>query len=175
MVFVFWFTRIKFKIFYWFFLIAIPLLAFVGNRNHLLPQPVMKDMVTYYENPESNPYRYSIGIVGNDVLPVNMKGSCYFTDKFITSGSNKEDVPYKIVERKSTEGSVLFSIKDKIIPNDEKIVFNLSYFPRVFNINVNGQEMGYQECVFPVTNLNKERTLLFGKLCRLRLKIFSIM
>lgn len=145
-VFVFWLTKIKSKPFYWILLIGIPILAFVGNRNHLLPQPVLNETVRYYENPEANPYRYSLGNIGSDVLPADMEGTCYFTDKFVSSSSGKGSISYKVFERKNTEGNVVFSFSNNINPNEEKIIFDLSYFPGVFRFSVNGQERAYQNC-----------------------------
>lgn len=145
-VFVFWLTKIKSKFFYWFFLIGISLLAFVGNRNHLLPEPVLDETAGYYENPETNPLRYSLGSVGSDVLPADMQGTCYFTDKFVSSSLGKGDIVYKVVEKKSSGGSAKFTIGDAPNSENEKIIFDLSYFPDIYKFSVNGTERVPLDC-----------------------------
>jgi hypothetical protein len=145
-LFVYWLSKIKSKFFYWALLIGIPILAFVGDRNHLLPEPVLDETAKYYENPSTIFTRYSLGNIGADVLPANMQGTCSFTDKFVSNNLGKGDISYKVIERKGTQGNVAFLINDSIKPNGEKIVFDLSYFPGIFRINVNGQEKVYQDC-----------------------------
>jgi hypothetical protein len=145
MLFVFWITKLRPKYLYLSILIFVPILAFVGNRNHLLSEPVMSDVAGYYAHPETNPLRFAWGSVGPDVLPKDMINYCYFTDKFVSLNSGKNDVPYKIIDKKSTRGSVEFTLGD-LAQSGEKVIINLSYFPGVFKFNINGKASSYEEC-----------------------------
>ena len=146
--FVFWVAKIRQRPLSVILIIIVSMLAFIGNRNHLLSQPVMDNMIQYYRNPETNPLRYSYGSFGADVLPVDMKNVCYFTDKFIrTNEPNLDgtDVSYKIIEKISTRGSVEF-LFDTSINKSEKIILNLSYFPNVYKFSINGKSENYSNC-----------------------------
>lgn len=142
-LFVFWIVKINKRIVYWFFIIFIAALAFIGTRNDLLAEPVMEDMIPYYTNPILHPLKYSWGSVGPDVLPKDMPNTCYPTDKFVRA-KDGGGINYEVLDKKSTSGSVVITVDTKTVT--DKVVFNLSYFPGVFKFNINGNSVGYQDC-----------------------------
>lgn len=168
-LFVFWVVKINKKVVYWVLLIFIAALAFAGTRNDLLAEPVIADTVTYYAHPESNPLRYSLGSVGNDVLPKDMVGTCYFTDKFVRTGldTNVGGLDNKVIDKKSTGGSVEFSVDEKTLSHNRNIIFDLSYFPGVFRFNINGIPKDYKECrgfvCFPSTDFKSGQNFVDWK------------
>ncbi len=141
-LFPFWLIKIKNRFFYWSILIAIPLLAFLGNRNHLLPQPIVPWEVHLYDDFEKLHYhRYTTTTFDNDIVAPSAKGSCWFeTPLFATE---KEQLEYEKIKKGSTYGAIKFQIDN---PKGKYLMFALGYYPSIYNFELNGQRVGYKDC-----------------------------
>lgn len=124
----------------YFFLLAllIILLAFYGNRNHLLPQPVLN--IDKYNNFELlHEHRYSTTTFMDDILNKESEKECNLESNFLSFYPLDLEVTYQM-ERRNTFGEVA------IISKEEKITgvrLNLEFFPKIFKITINGKK--YQD------------------------------
>ncbi len=135
--------RVKNKIFYWILVIGISLLAFVGNRNHLLSMPIVDHEVKLFDNFEKDHYhRFTTTTFDNDILPPSATGTCWY-DTPIMSGDKDDKIPYTLVSRNSTNGVVKFNMPENFSDNHLKLA--LSYYPG-FSISLNGDEVDYSDC-----------------------------
>jgi hypothetical protein len=144
-LFAFWLAKMPNKKVFFVLLFLVSALAFIGNRNHLLPQPIsVEDVYRYDDFERLHPHRYSTTTLGDDVLAPSAPGRCWFTTKPVAS-EIQEEIPYKLLEKKSTSGAVNFSLeKDNL--KGQKVVLGLGYFPGMFRIEANGKNVPYEDC-----------------------------
>jgi len=131
----FWLTQIGNKKIAYALAILISFLAIYGNRNHLLPQP-LAEPERYEDFERLHPHRYSTTTLGDDILNREAKKACYFDDPFLLV--NKEKIENKL-NRGNTFGEVYFKW-----PQQETAVtinLNLEYFPGIYKIKINGEEI----------------------------------
>lgn len=108
-------------------------LAIVGNRNHLLPMPVM-EIQQYYNFERNHPVRYSTTTIGDEILNKESPKPCAFDELLISSG-NETAFDYQ-TERGNTFGKITFA-SDKERQMDIRL--NLEYFPGAYKLAVNNQ------------------------------------
>ncbi len=144
-LFSFWLSRIKSKLVYWPILIGVVLLAFLGNRNHLLTQPVLENELPLYKDLDNLCINCrKVPAYAETTLPPDGM-SCYFTTPLVESSKEGENVSAKELARGSTFGSIETEINKNKFKGD-KIILNLSYFPEIFNIKVNKKNVPYGDC-----------------------------
>ncbi len=138
-------SKIRSKWLYLSLLIIIPLLALFENRNHLLPQPVHEDRLSFYENISSLKFeKHSVTQVQDKVLASGNLSQCSPETPIATS---KQNIPIKAeeIDRKSTQGQLRLDFdKDNFV--GEKIILNLDYFPNIFVFDLNGKLVNYYDC-----------------------------
>ena len=141
----FWLAQVKNRQIYFALLILVSTLAIIGNRNHLLPQPVsVEDLYRYEDFEKLHPHRHSTTTLGDDVIAPNAPQACWFTTEIVET-EKQEKIPYEVVEKANTRGAVnLLLEKNKL--EGQKIVLKLGYFPRAFNLEVNGKDVSYEDC-----------------------------
>ncbi len=171
-LFPFWLIKIKNKLLFWSILIAIPLLAFVGNRNHLLPQPVVAWEVHLYGDFEKLHYhRYTTTTFDNDILANDAKGTCLYETAPIDTESGRID--YQIVKKGSTFGSIKFQIDN---PPGKNLVFGLGYFPGAYKFEINGRSVDYFDCegrvCIDIKNTQKGTNLVAWKIVQTPIQSF---
>ena len=140
----FWLSKLKIVSRILFFTI-ICLLAFVGNRNHLLAQPVLEnDLPFYRELDQISGKRRYFTANATTVLPPGAALSCY-TTTLVVSSDLGEEIDFLEVYRGSSYGKLDVDIDKSKIMSD-KIVINLGYFPGMFDLKLNGKNYAYGEC-----------------------------
>ena len=82
------------------------------------------------------PHRYSTTTLGDDILNREAKKACYFDDPFLLV--NKEKIENKF-NRGNTFGEVYFKWPQQ--ETDVTINLNLEYFPGIYKIKINGEEI----------------------------------
>ncbi len=124
-------------------LIGVAVLAIVGNRNHLLPQPVYENDLQFYQDLDviGNKRRF-LGDFSDTVLAHSAKVSCYLTTPLAETNKRKS-VKATELSRGSTHGRVRLDLDETY---DDKVVLNLSYFPEIFDLKLNGKKVGYSDC-----------------------------
>jgi len=146
-LFAFWLQSLE-KSFLFFPLLLVGVaLAIFGNRNHLLPQPVLSRTAYYYNDFEKlHPHRYSTTTFGDDILGIESEKSCNF-EMPLVSINGKDGFDYKVQSRGNTFGTVRFLISDGNNWNGQPIKMGLEYFPGIYRFWVNGStEVDYYDC-----------------------------
>jgi hypothetical protein len=142
----FWVSTIKSRKLFMITVAFVALLAFYGNRNHLLAQPVLDSDLPFYKSLDSFSIgRNSVPAFADNILPPNAKVSCNPATPVLTSNSKNDKIIFNEIERGSTFGVINLNIDIKALKGN-KMVFNLSYFPGIFNFFVNGQKVNYTDC-----------------------------
>ena len=144
-LFPFFLVRIKSKFFYWGVLFVVCGLAIYGNRNHLLPQPVMdQDAPLFADYDKLHYHRFTTTTFADDILPPSAHGTCYYDTPVLTT-AQAEEISYKVLERTNTSGSVNFTLdKNSLFGHD--LILALSYFPGAFDVKLNGDTTTYMDC-----------------------------
>ncbi|MCX6705360.1 MAG: glycosyltransferase family 39 protein [Candidatus Woesebacteria bacterium] len=139
-------TKIKAKYIYVGIFTGVSLLAVVGTRNFMLPQPISDQDLYRYDNFEKfHPHRYSTTTLGDDVLASSAKKACWFSTPVIST-DKEETISLEVVEKGNTFGSVKFLIDKNQIKGD-KIILALGYFPDIHKIFLNGEgPLDYFDC-----------------------------
>lgn len=124
------------------------ILAFVGNRNHLLPQPVSVQTVYQYDDYENlHPHRFSTTTLGDDVISIDSKKACDFNTPIVSLEGSKNKPAFQILARNNSYFNLLI---EKTAPesssNSKRVIFALEYFPEIHNIFVNGKKIETQNC-----------------------------
>lgn len=138
-------TKLRNTKIFWPLFIFISFLAIYGNKNHLQPFPIHPDIIYLYDHYEKLHFnRYTTTTLGDDVVATNAPGACnYSTEK--VKLENGVVPKSEIVEKKNTSGVVKFLLKEEEI--NQRIVFELSYFPGAYEFNVNGIDTkDYKDC-----------------------------
>src|SRR4030042_6050592 len=132
---------------YWVLTLLLIIVAIVGNRNHLLPQPITAEELYRYSNFEKLHYnRYTTTTLGDDVIYVDSQASCNFDTPLVTDES-KNVIKGELVNSGNTYGFLKFTL-DKNEISSNKILFRLGYFPNIYKLNVNGNDVKtYDECL----------------------------
>lgn len=145
-LFAFILAKIKVKFVYVGLFVAVVVLAFIGNRNHLLPQPVSSEDIYRFDDFERlHPHRYSTTTFGDDVIAKTAPSACWFITDFVTTQDNKK-IPQEVVEKGNTYGTVKFKADPKTL-KDEKVILALGYFPGIYQFYVNGLlHDNYSDC-----------------------------
>lgn len=144
-LFVYWVDRLQNKKIYWLAIIVVSLLAFIGNRSHLLPQPVsVEDLFRYEDFEKFHPHRYSTTTLGDDVIARNAPHACWF-DSSNVSFNDGNEIKQELLEKGSTFGSIKININKNEIYG-RKIVLRLGYFPGAYRIEANGIRQEYGDC-----------------------------
>jgi hypothetical protein len=144
-LFAFFLVRIKRRTIFWAIFLPVVFLAFYGNRNHLLPQPVsVKDVYRYKDFENLHPHRYSTTTLGDDVLSIGAKKHCWFGMPMIAYEDGSR-VDYSLIERGNTYGEVKFNLDPAT--KARAIRLDLEYFPGIYRFQVNGlSEVSYFNC-----------------------------
>jgi len=130
----FWLVQVKNKKVFWAFLLLISFLAIYGNRNHLLPQPLIEPE-KYDDFNVSHQHRYSTTTVGDDILNQVAISACSFNDDFLLINNQ---VINNQLDRGNTFGNVKFEWpKTEAV---DMIKLNLEYFPGIYQININNKQ-----------------------------------
>jgi len=145
-LFSFWLSKVKSKFVYWPVLIGVVLLAFLGNRNHLLSQPVLESELSLYRDLDNLCLNcQKVPAFAETTLPSTASQSCFFTTPLVESGESRDKLLAQEITRGSTFGSIKLDInKDKLMGN--QIILNLSYFPEIFHIKINEKDVPYEDC-----------------------------
>jgi hypothetical protein len=144
-LFVYWVDKLQNIKIYWFVIVAVSLLAFIGNRSHLLPQPIsVEDLFRYEDFERFHPHRYSTTTLGDDVIARNAPNACWF-DSSNVSFSDGSKIKQELLKKGSTFGSIKININKNDI-NGRKIVLRLGYFPGAYRIEANGIRQEYEDC-----------------------------
>ncbi len=125
--------------------IFISLLAYYGNRNHLLPQPVSVEEVYKYDDYNKlHQHRYSTTTLGDDVIAKGAKTACWFNDPFLST--DRGEIKHKIVEQGNTYGFVKYDLSQKNLETSKFVKVKLGFFPGAYNFEVNGQKADSFSC-----------------------------
>lgn len=124
------------------------ILAFIGNRNHLLPQPVSVQTVYQYDDYENlHPHRFSTTTLGDDVIGIDSKKACDFNTSMVSLEGSKNKLVFQILDRNNSYFNLLIeNTAFENLSNDNRIIFALEYFPEIHNILVNGKKIETQNC-----------------------------
>lgn len=127
-------SEIKSKKLFYLLVFIFLSVAFCGNRNHLLPQPVLYPE-NYQNFDKNNPNRFTTTTVNDDILDRESKSACLLSDSFVIFSSGEEILDWK-VERGNSFGKIKL-----VSPVDKKvsIKLNLEYFPGIYEMKVNGK------------------------------------
>ncbi|OQA93052.1 MAG: hypothetical protein BWY24_00788 [Microgenomates group bacterium ADurb.Bin219] len=127
-------------LFFSIFLILI-LIGFLGNRNHLLAQPVL-NINKYIDFGKNHPARFAPTMVNDDILNKESKSACNFQDEFLTALSHRP-LDYT-VSRKNNSGEIII----KQINNENVTLrLNLEFFPGIYKIGLNNKNFsGLENC-----------------------------
>ena len=144
-LFPFFLVRIKSRIVYWGLIFVVCGLALVGNRNHLLPEPIAdEDAPLFLDYDHLHYHRYTTTTFADDILPPEAHGTCYYDTPTLTTAFG-EEINYSLIAKKSTSGSVNY-ILDKESLKGSDLILGLSYFPGAFDIKLNGLPAVYKDC-----------------------------
>jgi hypothetical protein len=173
-LFAFWLARIKMPGVKILLLVGISLVAIIGNRNHLLPQPVLEnDLPFYRELDQIGSRRRFLTANAETVLPPNAKLSCYLTTPIVTAFGGKK-VSFNEVVRGSTFGSISLFVDKKVLKDDDKLIFNLGYFPGNYHFKLNSKDLDYGDCqglvCFDVSNFSDGENSLSWRVGQTRLE-----
>lgn len=142
-LFPFFMMKLKSRPIFYFLLIVIPLIAIVGNRNHLLPQPVLfEDIHLYNDFDKYHYHRHTTTTFGDDIIARDAVGACW--DGMPLVASDREETKYEVVAHGSTYGMVKFNIPEPHYGS--KLVLGLGHFPGAYSVQLNGKETDYQSC-----------------------------
>ena len=129
----------------WTVFIPVVLLSYIGNRNHLLPQPVSVEEVYKYEDHENlHQHRHSTTTLGDDVIAKGADVACWFNDPLISI--NNLATNHNIVERGNTYGFVRFITTKSDLETKKPLKLSIGYFPGAFNFEINGQKVKSSMC-----------------------------
>jgi hypothetical protein len=138
-------SKIKLKAFSIIILIGFSSLAVFENRNHLLAQPVHKDKLEFYQNLSDLKFNsHSVTQVQDNVLATGKLAQCS-PETPIAITETGQILDASEVERKSSRGKISLNIEKGDIVK-EKIIINFDYFPNIFDIDVNGNQIEYFDC-----------------------------
>lgn len=136
--------RIKPKKLFLFVLLAVSFLAFFGNRNHLLPMPVLDENLPFYtEDGKESSYWLSTTTFADDILPPSAKSAC--SQRATISTVEGINIPQKAAEKRSTSGSVNFMVEKSVL-HGKKLLLLSTYFPGAYKLSLNGNEIPYFDC-----------------------------
>ena len=145
-VFVFLAAKIKTKFLYWFLITTTALIAVIGNRNHILPQPILENDLPLYVNLDKLTFpRRELPGYAETVLPPSASSGCYTATPVVSTDFQSEKIVFKEVERGSTFGIIDFKIEKKKNIG-QKIILNLSYFPDMYDFEINSKSVEYLDC-----------------------------
>jgi hypothetical protein len=147
-------------------------IAIIGNRNHLLPQPVIHP--EWYDNYEQNhPHRYETTTFADDILNLDSKEACRIDEPMVsifTLNQQIEPPPFRQAEIKApfnnrTDVAFAPAFKDSIITqvnrkntsgqvtiNNTKdikgnIKLNLEFYPQAYEFLVDASLVNYKNCL----------------------------
>lgn len=154
-LFAFLLASTKNKFAYFAVLIFVCALAIYGNRNHLLPQPIISKEVHEYEDYDrTHHHRHSTTTFGDDIIASTAKGACWFETPPVSTEA--EPLDYEIVTKGNTYRSTNFTI-DKETLKGKKLMVSLGFFPGAFETVLNGKKISYEDCegrvCFPTSDL----------------------
>ena len=123
------------------------ILAFIGNRNHLLPQPVSVEIVHQYDDYENlHPHRFSTTTLGDDAISIYSTKACNFDTTMISLEGSKNIPTFQILDKNNSHFSLLIDNTDFENSINKRIILALEYFPEIHNIFVNGKKVETQNC-----------------------------
>ena len=142
----FWLSRVKARGVRVFLFVVFCFLAFWGNRNHLLPQPVYEDDLPFYrELDQISGKRRFLTANATTILPPSAELSCYFTTPVVQTSDRADVLQFREVSRGSSYGDLRVSLDKKIVKGDF-VVVNLGYYPEMFDLKLNGNSYEYLDC-----------------------------
>lgn len=161
-------AKIENKKILWVIFLSITLLGYVGNRNHLLPQPVsVEDVYKYDDYEKLHPHRHSTTTLGDDVIAKGAEKACWFEDKLISV--NNEKVDFKVVEQGNTYGFIKFNLPELVNQEtaEKYLKLRIGYFPGAFEFELNGQKIDSYMCsgvnCFNIQNIKTQENTISWK------------
>ena len=142
-LFPFWIVKFKKrKFFYFVTLLFVGALSVIGNRNHLMPEPVLSEELDLYENFDRlHWHRHSTTTFNDDIVASSAPSACNFGTPLVSQ--DDEEILHEVVDRGNTYGLVNINY-----PGDSEsdMVFGLSYFPGAYDISLNGEDVKARDC-----------------------------
>ncbi len=129
----------------WLIFIPVVLLSYIGNRNHLLPQPVSVEEVYKYDDYDKlHQHRHSTTTLGDDIIAKGADLACWFNSHLISVNNLKTD--HNIVERGNTYGFIRFNISELDLKSGKPLKLSVGYFPDAFDFEINGEKAKSTMC-----------------------------